>query len=296
MDVNDLRIFKTVAEIGSVSQAAVELNYVQSNVTARIKQLEHELQTELFIRHKRGMMLNSEGKRLLEYAEEVLSKFDEIKRAFQSDEAPSGILNIGIVESLISLPGILFSYIEKYPHVDLSLNADVSEKLFQDVLNLKLDGAFITGPVKHPLIESHEVFGEELIIVAKSDSFVIEDAATIPLLLFNKGCSYRERLEGWLKAEGIIPRKVMQFGTLETIIGSVAAGIGITIVPKSSVSPWINDGKLHAYCIPEPFNNVSTVFIRRKDIFYTNTLRSFVQALSPSENDLFGERVAVESR
>lgn len=107
----------------------------------------------------------------------------------------------------------------------------------------------------------------ELIIVAKSDSFVIEDAATIPLLLFNKGCSYRERLEGWLKAEGIIPRKVMQFGTFETIIGSVAAGIGITIVPKSSVSPWINDGKLHAYCIPEPFNNVSTVFIRRKDIF-----------------------------
>lgn len=279
MDANDLRIFKTVAELGSVSQAAVALNYVQSNVTARIKQLERELQTVLFFRHKRGMILNSEGKRLMEYAEEILGKFDEIKRAFQSTGSPSGILTIGIVETMIGLPGILSSYIEKYPNVDFSLHVGVSEQLLQDVLDLKLDGAFITGPVKNPLIEAHEVFHEELIIATKKRSFVIEDAAKIPLLLFNKGCSYRERLEDWLKAEGIIPKKIMQFGTYETIIGGVTAGIGMTIVPKSTVSQLLQERKIHGYRIPKPFNEVSTVFIYRKDAFITHSLRAFLDEL-----------------
>ncbi|MEK4435960.1 LysR family transcriptional regulator [Paenibacillus sp. FSL K6-2862] len=279
MELNDLRIFKTVAERGSVSQAAVELSYVQSNVTARIKQLEKDLKTMLFTRHKRGMILNAEGKRLLIYAEEILAKFDEMKRTFQSADAPSGILNIGIVETMISLPGILSNYVEKYPNVDFSLNVGVSEQLLQDVMNFKLDGAFVTGPINHPLIEASEIFREELILVTKSSSFTIEDVTNTPLLLFNKGCSYRERLEGWLREEGIVPRKIMQFGTFETIIGSVTAGIGITISPKSSVSHLIDEGKVHAYPVSQTYNEVSTVFIHRKDSFLTSTLRSFIDEL-----------------
>ena len=54
MELRDLQIFKSVANNGSVSHAAKELNYVQSNVTARIKLLEKELKTPLFYRHKKG--------------------------------------------------------------------------------------------------------------------------------------------------------------------------------------------------------------------------------------------------
>lgn len=53
MELRDLQIFKCVATLGSVSSAAKELNYVQSNVTARIKHLENELNTQLFYRHKK---------------------------------------------------------------------------------------------------------------------------------------------------------------------------------------------------------------------------------------------------
>ncbi|MFC3746981.1 LysR family transcriptional regulator [Paenibacillus sp. GCM10012306] len=279
MELNDLRIFKTVAELGSVSQAAVKLSYVQSNVTARIKQLEKELQTELFYRHKRGMVLNAEGKRLNVYVEEILGKIDEIRNVFQGTDTPSGILNIGIVETVISLPGILSSYLEKNPNVDLSLTVGVTEQLLQDVLSLKLDGAFVTGPVQHPLIECQKVFREELILVTKSESFAKEDITKKPLLLFNKGCGYRERLESWLKEEGVIPRQIMQFGSFETIIGSITAGIGVTIVPKSSVIRLIDEGKINGFGIPKPYNEVTTVFIRRKDTFLTNTLSSFIEEL-----------------
>lgn len=56
MESNELRIFKAVAEEGSITKAASTLGYVQSNVTARIKQLESELKTQLFYR-QRGMIL-----------------------------------------------------------------------------------------------------------------------------------------------------------------------------------------------------------------------------------------------
>jgi DNA-binding transcriptional LysR family regulator len=163
--------------------------------------------------------------------------------------------------------------------VELSLTVGVTEQLVQDVAGMKLDGAFVTGPVKHPLIEYQEVFREELILVAKSDAFSLEDVTKKPLLLFNKGCGYRERLERWLKDEGLIPRQIMQLGSFETIIGSIAAGIGITIVPRSSVRRLLDEGTLHGFAIPKPYNEITTIFIRRKDSYLSNTLRSFMEEL-----------------
>ncbi|UVI30168.1 LysR family transcriptional regulator [Paenibacillus spongiae] len=279
MDLNDLNIFQTVAKHESVSKAALELNYVQSNVTARIKLLEKELQTPLFYRHKRGMILNTEGKRLLEHSREILSKMEELKRAFQDKTNPSGVLEIGIVETVIALPEILSSYNSKYPDVELSLKAGVTDQLLQEVVDMKLDGAFVTGPIRHPLIDQVEVIQEKLVLVTKGSGFSVEDITTKPLLLYNKGCGYRGRLESWMKVEGIIPKQVMEFGTFGTIIGSVAAGIGITILPESSVADLAANGTVFCHRIPEPYREVTTIFIRRKDAYLTNTLQCFIDEI-----------------
>ena len=68
MDAGDLRIFEAVARLGGMNRAAAELNTVQSNVTARIRQLEDELGTRLFHRNSRGVTLTDAGERLLSYA------------------------------------------------------------------------------------------------------------------------------------------------------------------------------------------------------------------------------------
>ncbi len=286
MELNDLRIFQSVAAHGSVSKAAEELNYVQSNVTARIKRLELELHTELFHRHKRGMILNAEGKRLLEYTREILAKVEEVKHVFQNHASPSGILEIGIVETVVALPGILSSYYNKYPDVELSLKAGVTELLLQDVMDMKLDGAFVTGPITHPSIEQIEVIQEKLVLVSKKESLSADDIATTPLLLYNKGCGYRGRLESWLKVEGIIPKQIMEFGTFGTIIGSVAAGIGITVIPESSVAEMVANGTVHAHSMPEHYRDITTVFIRRKDSYMTSSLQAFVDEIMNRENHI----------
>lgn len=279
LEFNDLKIFQTVAALGSVSKAATELNYVQSNVTARIKLLEKELQTPLFYRHKRGMVLNPEGKRLLEQSREILSGIEKMKRTFQDKSNPSGVLEIGIVETIMALPDILSSYYGKYPNVELSLKAGVTDDLVQQVIDMKLDGAFVTGPVRHPLIEQMDVIHEKLVLVSKESALSMEEIAQRPLLLYNKGCGYRERLESWLKAAGVIPKRIMEFGTFGTITGSVAAGLGITIIPESTVADLVANGAVCSHSVPKPYDEITTIFIWRKDSVLTSTFQCFLDEI-----------------
>src|SRR5690606_31248035 len=93
-----------IAEKGTITEVAKELNYVQSNITSRIQKLESELNTPLFNRHRRGMTLTPEGKKLLMYSKQILLLTDEMKKAVQSKHEPSGKLEIGTVETVIQLP------------------------------------------------------------------------------------------------------------------------------------------------------------------------------------------------
>ncbi|MCH6268505.1 LysR family transcriptional regulator [Neobacillus citreus] len=279
MEIKDLRIFQKVAEFGSISKAAKSLNYVQSYVTVRIRQLEEELQTELFHRSSRGMVINSEGKKLLFYAQKIISMVDEMLKVVQDSDNPVGTLEIGTVETLYKLPLILSAYHKKYPNIDLSLVSGVTEDLVEDILSYKLDGAFVTGNFNHPQIAQYEVFEEELVLISNKEEVPFEELKNKPLLVFKQGCSYRSKLEGWVRDEGRINAKIMEFGTWETILGSVIAGLGITIIPKSTVSLLEADGVVRIYHIPEKYSKITTVFIRRADSFLTNTMQKFIETI-----------------
>ena len=86
MDLVALQIFKTVAEQGGITRAAAALHRVQSNVTTRVKQLEERLGTKLFHRQGRRLVLSSEGKVLLDYADRMLRLSNEARtRAAATD-------------------------------------------------------------------------------------------------------------------------------------------------------------------------------------------------------------------
>ena len=99
MDLHALNIFKSVAEKGSISQAARDLNYAQSNITTKIQQLENDLQTTLFYRNNRGTTLTSKGKVLLTYAENIFNLIEETVKVMQDNQIPQGPLSIGSMET-----------------------------------------------------------------------------------------------------------------------------------------------------------------------------------------------------
>lgn len=286
MELKDLEIFQTVANKGTVSEAAKALGYVQSNITMRIQRLEEELSTPLFNRHRRGMSLTPEGKKLLAYSNKILQLSDEMIKAVQNKDEPSGKLDIGTVETVIHLPRILSRYIKTYKHVDLSLFTGVTEVLEQEVLQHRLDGAFVTASDFHPEIVSHEVFREELVLISDARHAELEELKEEPFLCFSKGCGYRARLEAWYRDEHITPQKVMEFGTLETILQSVAAGLGVSFVPKSAVAHLIQQGSITYHTLPDAYSKIKTVFIRRADAYLTATMERFIEIIEMNKQGL----------
>lgn len=287
MEFKDLEIFQRVAEKGTITEAAKELNYVQSNITARIHKLEKHLNTKLFNRHNRGMRLTPEGKKLLSYSEKILSITYEMKKVLQSTEEPSGKLEIGSVETVYKLPYILSAYNKKYEHVELSLYSGVSEQLQEKVLNHQLDGAFITSSEKkHPELSYYPVFEEELVLVSLENIKTTEQMVNQPFLCFSQGCGYRRRLEQWFQDQNIAPKKIIELGTLETILRSVRIGLGMTFVPKSSVSSMIEAKEIYWTYLPKKYRKIQTVFIRRKDAYLTSTIEKFIETIEKSRHSI----------
>lgn len=286
MEFKDLEIFQMVAEKGTITDAAKALNYVQSNVTSRIQKLEIELKTPLFNRHYRGMSLTPEGKKLIIYSEKILSLTNEMKKVLPSKEEPSGKLEIGSVETVIKLPYILSAYNKNYNNVELSLFTGVTQKLQEEVLNHSLDGAFITETGYHPDLVSHNVFQEELVLISDGQATSLDQLRDKPFLCFSKGCGYRARLESWYEDQNMTPAKVMEFGTLETILSSVSIGLGITFLPKSAVSHLEKKGHIKCHSLPDKYSKINTIFIRRSDAYLTATIERFIETIELVKDEI----------
>lgn len=280
MNLKDLKVFQTVAELGTITEAAKQLNYVQSNITNRIQKLEHYLHTTLFLRHRRGMSLTPEGRKLMTYSEQILNIANEMEKVLQSKTEPAGELHIGTVQTVINLPYILNVFNKKYDKVDLSLYTGVTKQLQEDVLNYKLDGAFVVETENHPELESYPVFDEDLVLISNSDIKSLESAKKEPFLCFPKGCSYRRRLEEWYQEEKVSSIKFMELGSFETILSSVMIGLGITFIPKTAVEKHIQKGILKCHSLPRKYSHIQTVFIRRRDATKTTTIEKFIETIN----------------
>jgi DNA-binding transcriptional LysR family regulator len=286
MDASDLRIFAAVARLGGMNRAAAELNTVQSNVTARIRALEAELEVPLFRRTSRGTELTAAGERLLPYAARVIQLLDEARRAARDDGAPRGALVIGSLETTaaLRLTPHLASFVAAYPEVDLTLRTGTSCELVDAVLARQLEGAFICGPVEHDALDSEVMFREELVILSAPGVTSLDAclrAKEMRGVVLRAGCSYRLILEAWLARQGIVDVRQLEFGTLEAIIGCVRAGLGITLLPKALIGKVWQDGLVAVHPLPRGEGHVETVFIRRRDERASSALGVFLDHIRP---------------
>lgn len=281
IEINELKIFLSVSRQGSISRAAAELNYVQSNVTARIKQLEERLGTSLFHRKSKGVCLTASGYLLLDYAERIIRLTREAEEALSDQHRPHGPLAIGSMETTaaVRLPALLADFHLSYPDVELSLITGPSETSLRRLLNFQLDGALVAGEVSHDALIAERVFEEELVIVAPPESNPLEKA-NLKILVFRPGCSYRAQLETWLRKTGRQAYRIIEFGSIEGIIGCVAAGMGISLLPRSVVDQPQHLRNCSLHSVPAEFSKMTTWFVRRRNEKSSRALQAFQDKLS----------------
>ena len=281
MDVQDLRVFEAVARHGGMKRAAEELATVQSNVTARIRALEQDLEVRLFDRHSRGVILTAAGERLLPYAHRAAVLMTDARRAARDDGTPSGALVVGSLETTaaLHLSRPLAAYVAAHREVDLVLRTGTTAELIERVLKGELQGSFVCGPVAHPELEVQTVYHEELVLVAPPGLGAIEALSArreVRIVVLRAGCSYRQRLEEILARRGIVGLRTLEFGTIEAIVGSVAAGLGVTLMPRGIVAAAEAEGRVELHRLPPEDGLVETLFIRRRDGHASSALTALV--------------------
>ena len=286
MDSTDLGFFSAVAVAGGIGRAANDLHTVQSNVTQRIRGLEHELGVQLFHRSKRGVTLTSMGNRLLPYATRIHELLAEARRAVRDETTPDGELRIGSLETTaaLRLPPLLTAYATRCPEVDLQIETGTTEALIESVLDRKLDGAFVSGPVAHQDLVSLPVIEEELVLVTPPQirtrrhvAEYLSSGAGRKVIVFRAGCSYRQRALEYLAKRGFVDVRRMEMGTLDGIIGCIAASIGVSLLPRAVVEAAERQGLVRTHDLPSGDAKSLTVFIRRQDSFVSSALRLFMQ-------------------
>ncbi len=287
MDAADLRIFEAVARTGSMNKAALELNTVQSNVTARIKVLEERLGAELFERTNRGVTLTAAGHRLRPFAVRVAGLLEDARRAVADHGTPAGALVIGSLETTaaLRLARVLSDFAGAWPAVDLSLRTGTSGELVEQVVAREIEGAFVCGPVHHADLLVEPLFEEDLVLLTAPDIADFDTLAqkgNLKIVVLRAGCSYRLRLESLLARRGIVGVRLLEFGTLEAIVACVGAGIGVTLLPEALIGSVWRHGRLRAHRLPPDESRVETVFIRHREAHVSSALAAFLDLARPA--------------
>ena len=262
IDLESLKIFRTVVDEGGVVRAATKLNRVQSNVTTRIRQLEEHVGARLFRREGRSIRLSAEGHTLLAYANRLLRLADEAVSEMRTGR-PKGAFRLGSLESTAGsrLPAILSRYHTLYPDVVVELATGTAAALVTRVMNFEIEAAFVSEPFTAPGLETRPVFEEQLVLVTSKATRGVSGPADIgrsTLIAFAQGCSYRKRIEEWLGSANVMPERVLEFASYQAMIACVAAGTGFAVVPKSVLEALRASKSLRQHALPKRFSHNRT--------------------------------------
>lgn len=246
IDLRQLRQFVAVAEELNFRRAAERLRMSQPPLSQTIKNLEDELGTPLFNRTRRKVELTQPGRVLLDQAHRVLSQMDRALAAARgAAQGMIGRLSVGFVPSLAYelLPAILREFRANHPAVDLHLEEMVTVDQTDALLQRRVDVALHRPPTFFARGILQETLMRERLIAALPAEHSLAGKKTVRLKDLSEesfllipprwGTGYHTRVLDACQEAGFVPRVVQEPKYMHTIVGLVAAGIGVALVPNT---------------------------------------------------------------
>jgi LysR family nitrogen assimilation transcriptional regulator len=258
MDLQELRCFQHVANVGSFSRAAVQLGLAQPSLTRQIQKLEEELGTKLFYRNGRGVTLTRAGQRLLDGATELLAEASRLRHEIiDQARSPSGAVAIGMPPSLCSAIGgtVASAFSASYPDVSLRLYEHFSATLLEWVCASRLDLAVLYDVRRTPGLLVTSLFREHLFLVqapgaAAPDAVAaLQALAGLKMVLPCVGSGLRKVIQAAVMKAGTPLNLLLEVDSVTVIKQLVAQGHGATILPYGAVHREVQDGTLQAHLL-----------------------------------------------
>jgi DNA-binding transcriptional LysR family regulator len=252
--------FLEVARRGNVSRAAEALRITQPALTARLQALETELGQPLFVRTRRGVQLTDAGQAFLPYAEQaVTSLASGIAEVGAVSSGGGGELALAVAPQVSTyvLPHLLTRFAEEHPGVRLVVRTAHSEEIIELVVRREVHVG-LGRQVRHPLVRYSPIYDDVLVLVCAPDSALAgaqsawrAALADTPLILFDRASSYYELTTALLREAGVRPRGVIELDNVEAAKRLVAGGLGVALLPRTSVAEEVASGSLVALRIED---------------------------------------------
>ena len=286
MELRHLKTFQKVATLLNFNRAAEVLNYSQSTVSAQIQALEEDMETRLFERLPKRIVLTEAGQKLLKYAEKILDLAEETRSEVMGGKGPAGSLNIRIPETLAThrLPILLKQFYSLFQKVRLVFSTCAYHSLQQDLSKGIYDLAFLLiDSFQAQNLEAKFIGVENLSIVTAPEHRFAEKLSVHPqdlegelILLTRTDCSYRRMFERLLAEEKIDQIDILEINSVDAIKQCVMEGIGISIMPEIAVKKEIAQARLAATKLTDRPFEVATLMIWHKDKWISPALKSFM--------------------
>ena len=245
LETKHLVIFRTIAEVGSFTRAAMRLGMSQPAISQQIRALEEQAGVPLLVRRGRSARPTPAGEMLLHYARQVLTKLGEVERALGEERGgQAGLLRIGAGGAVCQhlLPGVLGEFRRRFPKVDLEILSGHTDRTLERLKAAEVDVGVVTLPIRAPRIRVTEIGRDELLVVLPAGHALAEksrlrppDLIGQPFIIYERQTRATDLILGALLADGVFPRVVMEMDHLEATKAMVAAGLGMAVLPEWTV-------------------------------------------------------------
>jgi len=290
LNLNQLRIFHSVADLLSFTRAADALHLTQPGISKHVKQLEEHFGTRLFERRGRKIALTHSGEALLEATKEITSCVEKAtKRIRELDGvAPKLSLAATFTAGLYIVPGLLASFRKQHSEIETSLDVMLASLIEAKVLDYTFDFGLVGHEVTSKKLSSTAFFTDELVAIVsvhhnwaslkrriKPEEFLHE-----PFITTAVGSGTRSVIEDRLRQNGVKLTRVIDFGNMEGVKKAVEAGLGVSILSKSVIQREVSSGLLGM--LPITGTNMKRRFfiVRRKGKFMSSAANLFLEHFS----------------
>ncbi|MFT7475506.1 MAG: DNA-binding transcriptional LysR family regulator [Verrucomicrobiales bacterium] len=241
LDVESLRTFISVLDLGGMTRAAESLDISQSAVSWKIKRLEEKVGRDLLIREGRTVRPSLDGRQLLGYARTIVATHDEAVARLESSEL-TGTVKLGTTEEISAarMCDVLARFNRIHPGATIEFVVDASTRLSEMLQRSELDVAVLQVLPDECRATDTLLWRDSLVWVSAPDWTY--ETGTVPLITFGDGGFYRPLAERALSNAGIPYTIAFSGPSAASVIGATEAGLGVAVLADSSVDgeliPW----------------------------------------------------------
>lgn len=254
MDISlrQLTCLVAVADHGSISAAAQALDVAQPTVSHQLKMLEDLIGHRLVDRSARGISVRAEGQMVVDRARAILRDVASLADDLVDIRTIHGEVRLGMIQtaSASHFPFVYRRMMTLYPDVHLIVAEGRSMDLVEKVRHGDLDLAVITLPIIYTDIDIVPLWREELVLIDSPTSVLAEEPIGVkmlggyPFIGLDAGTGLQRNVLALFHEYGIQPRIIFQATSIATVIGFVASGMGISIVPNQAARVFADVGQV----------------------------------------------------